>query len=337
MYTKNNFNKIFKRHINKFNNKNIIFSGDIINFFPKEINLKNFKFHTFWFHHKKKLLKNKNNKIFFGLFKNNSFTKECNFLIYFWQKNKLENLFQILNIFSFLNKNCEIFIIGYKKYGVKSVFNLLKKWCFLSKIDNIGHCILFYGKLINIPSFNINFFLKKYNINSIIIKTLPGVFDYKKLDNGSKFLLSTLNEPFEGKIIDIGCGSGIISAFLANYNKNIDITLIDSYYSAILSSKLTFKKNNLNCNIISSDVYSNVCGKFDMIITNPPFHDKKNINFKIAKKIIYRSKKYLNIGGKIRIVANNFLPYSFMLEKTFGTYKILLKNNFFKVYEAINY
>ena len=75
------------------------------------------------------------------------------------------------------------------------------------------------------------------------------------------------------KILEIGSGSGCISISLAKLLQNINITSCD-----ISDGALNIAKNNaqnlcpnLKINFINSDLYSNVDGKFDAIISNPPY------------------------------------------------------------------
>ncbi|MNP78368.1 Ribosomal RNA small subunit methyltransferase C [compost metagenome] len=44
--------------------------------------------------------------------------------------------------------------------------------------------------------------------------------------------------------------------------------------------------------------------------------------------------KHLPIGGRLRIVANAFLPYPDILDATFGSHEVLAQNGRFKVYQA---
>lgn len=51
--------------------------------------------------------------------------------------------------------------------------------------------------------------------------------------------------------------------------------------------------------------------------------------------MIFQAPKYLKKGGRLRIVANAFLPYPDMLDKAFGSHEVLAKTGKFKVYQAI--
>lgn len=86
--------------------------------------------------------------------------------------------------------------------------------------------------------------------------------------------------------------------------------------------------------MIVSNVYSDITGRFDMIISNPPFHDGLQTSLTAAETLIRGAVKHLPIGGQLRIVANAFLPYPDILDATFGSHEVLAQNGRFKVYRA---
>ncbi len=53
------------------------------------------------------------------------------------------------------------------------------------------------------------------------ICALPGVFSQNRLDVGTAVLLPHLSQVTSGKIADLGCGAGVISAYLAKLNPKI--------------------------------------------------------------------------------------------------------------------
>ncbi|SSY93612.1 Ribosomal RNA small subunit methyltransferase C [Aggregatibacter aphrophilus] len=75
-------------------------------------------------------------------------------------------------------------------------------------------------------------------------------------------------------------------------------------------------------------------GKFDLIISNPPFHDGIDTAYTAVNELIKQAKWHLKTGGELRIVANAFLPYADWLDQHFGDHEVLAKNNKFKVYSV---
>ena len=74
-------------------------------------------------------------------------------------------------------------------------------------------------------------------------------------------------------ILEIGVGSGCISISIAKYLSNVNILGVDINEKAIEVANKNIKYNNVEnkVNFIKSDLYENVKGKFDIIISNPPY------------------------------------------------------------------
>jgi len=73
------------------------------------------------------------------------------------------------------------------------------------------------------------------------------------------------------KVLDMGSGSGIQAKIALKFGvPEENITLVDINKKSIRSLKKDFQ----NSNIINSDLFKNVKGKFDLIIFNPPYLPK---------------------------------------------------------------
>ena len=81
-----------------------------------------------------------------------------------------------------------------------------------------------------------------------------------------------INNFFEDRvsILDIGTGSGCI-AIVLNKLVNSMVTAVDISNDALDVAKENNVINNTDVNFIVSDVFSNVNGKYDVIISNPPY------------------------------------------------------------------
>lgn len=172
-------------------------------------------------------------------------------------------------------------------------------------------------------------------VEEVTIKTLPGVFSREGLDSGSLLLINTFEEPVKGKVLDIACGSGVLASVLATYSPKMKITLSDVSAAAIEASRATLAANGLDGEVIASNVYSDIDGRFDMIISNPPFHEGLQTSLHASEQLIRGAISHLNIGGELRIVANAFLPYAALLDDAFGSHEVLAQNGRFKVYKAV--
>ncbi|CAL4326390.1 16S rRNA (guanine(1207)-N(2))-methyltransferase RsmC [Buchnera aphidicola] len=328
--------QLMLRHSKKFKRKRVFFSGNIQDSFPIYLStLKtkiNFQKYSDYINFKKNNVKNIN--IYNNLLVSDDMVKNCDTIIYYWPKNKSEAQFQFINLISCLPINTQIFIVGDNSSGIKSAPLILKKWITLYKIDNAKHSILMTGLLERKKKFILEDFFKTHVWENFSIKSLPGVFGNKKIDEGSKLLVSTFSKNITGKILDVGCGTGFLSVSLLHRAPNVMITLIDNNIVALKCSEATLDINKLSGRVLCSDFYSNISEKFDLIISNPPFHDDLKVNFDIVKKIVCDSVKHLNFRGELRFVTNSCFNYHFLLKKMFKKYFIITRTNKYKIYQA---
>lgn len=115
------------------------------------------------------------------------------------------------------------------------------------------------------------------------------------------------------KILDIGTGSGCIAITLNKLLDDSDVTGVDISSEALEVAKENNISNNANVKFIESDLFSNVNGRYDVIISNPPYisYDEEIMNIVwnnephlalyapdnglyFYDKIIKDSSKYLN-------------------------------------------
>ena len=125
-----------------------------------------------------------------------------------------------------------------------------------------------------------------------------GVFNKKGLDFGTRVLLENLEMDNKYSFLDVGCGCGPIGFYVLLNRPDSVVDMIDVNNRAIKLTKMGLKKNHISAEVFSSDAYSNVEGKYDCIITNPPIHVGKEKVY----EIIRGAKDHLNNNGELWIV-----------------------------------
>ncbi|MCL6271881.1 methyltransferase [Sansalvadorimonas sp. 2012CJ34-2] len=167
------------------------------------------------------------------------------------------------------------------------------------------------------------------------VVSLPGVFSHGRLDIGTQLLLETLSsEVIRGKVLDFGCGAGVIGSWLGLRHKRCRPYLLDADALAVEASRRTLASNQLQGEVIASHGLSEVKGKYDWIISNPPFHDGVKTRYDVTEEFLRQSRDHLVNGGQLRIVANNFLRYRPLIEEAFGHCEELARGNGFVIYGA---
>lgn len=84
---------------------------------------------------------------------------------------------------------------------------------------------------------------------------------------------SMIDKESKVNIVDIGCGSGVISIVLAKYFNNANIIAVDISDKAINVAKKNAKTLQVDSkiNFIKSNLLDNVNDKIDIIVSNPPY------------------------------------------------------------------
>ncbi|QJC30358.1 16S rRNA (guanine(1207)-N(2))-methyltransferase RsmC [Enterobacteriaceae endosymbiont of Neohaemonia nigricornis] len=322
---------------NKFNNYKVIFAGNITDALPIYLNT----FDTIVSTHKydyylwlKKIL---GNKVFFD-FANITNINYFNVLIFFWTKNKNESIYLLQQISTLLYNNSDIFIIGANNSGIRSINNISIFNTIFNKIISARKYSIYHTQYKKKHYFHPDSFWKFYYLNEQIIYNLPGVFGDNKLDQGSQLLISTIkSSDIKGKILDLGCGSGVLTSFIAKQSKKIKIYATDIDIKALYSTKKTLFANNIHHGLIfPSHIYSNINEKFNLIISNPPFHNELCYSLHTIYKILYNIKKYLVYNGEFRFVTHNIIPYKKIFKHLSYNFYILSKNNQYTIYSIKN-
>lgn len=327
--------EVLLRHSDDFEQSRILFAGDLQDDLPARFECAASRAHTQQFHHWQVLSRQMGDNVRFSLVAQASDVADCDTLIYYWPKNKPEAQFQLMNILSLMPSGVDVFVVGENRSGVRSAEQMLADYVPLNKVDSARRCGLYHGRLEKQPRFSLESWWAEYSIDGLTIKTLPGVFSRDGLDVGSQLLLSTLTPHTKGKVLDVGCGAGVLSAALASHSPKVRLTLCDVSAPAVEASRATLAANGLEGEVFASNVFSEVKGRFDMIMSNPPFHDGMQTSLDAAQTLIRGAVRHLNSGGELRIVANAFLPYPKILDETFGFHDVIAQTGRFKVYRTV--
>lgn len=150
----------------------------------------------------------------------------------------------------------------------------------------------FYGYKINV---NENVLIPRYETEYLVEKTI----NYSKKMFDSKL-----------DILDLGTGSGAISIALGKKLES-NVTGVDISDKALEVAKNNALQNNININFIKSDMLKNVTGKYDIVISNPPYIDSKEKIMDSVKKYEPHLALYAEDNGLYfyKNILSNIKPY----------------------------
>jgi len=231
------------------------------------------------------------------------------------------------------------FLVGENKAGIRSAADVFEgRLGPILFADRARHCALYQarrdassaGRDISLVAWE-----REYQLDVVAplrIVTMPGVFGLGRLDAGTRLLLKHLPTDIAGSVLDFGCGSGVIGAAVKARVPECNVTLSDASAFALHAATRTFAVNDLVPErIVVSDVFSHLDGPFDLIVSNPPFHQGIATNYGIVAAFFAGCAQRLRPGGRVLIVANTFLPYERQMADALTSPVVLAQNEKYKV------
>ena len=114
---------------------------------------------------------------------------------------------------------------------------------------------------------NVNFYGNSFIVNKNVL--IPRFETEELVENTVKLIKEHFNYPVN--IIDLGCGSGCIGLSLKKKLDNVNVTLVDISKEALEVAKENANNLGVNVSFLHSNMWENVAGKYDIVISNPPY------------------------------------------------------------------
>jgi 16S rRNA (guanine1207-N2)-methyltransferase/23S rRNA (guanine1835-N2)-methyltransferase len=181
----------------------------------------------------------------------------------------------------------------------------------------------------------------KHSENIFTISNNANVYAREKLDIGARYFLDNLPKVAAGtKVIDLGCGNGVIGLSVLAQQPEAEIQFYDESVMAIASAKANIENNlpehTKQCQFLLNDCLTDVeTNSVDLVLCNPPFHQQTATTDHIAWQMFKDSFRVLKKGGELRIIGNRQLAYHIKLKRIFGNEKLIASNNKFVTQSAI--
>ncbi len=129
--------------------------------------------------------------------------------------------------------------------------------------------------------------------------TDDGVFSKSEVDRGTMVLLKALMfEDLHGKILDLGCGYGVIATVLGSVFSDTEVTASDINPRALELAETNARKNGTDVRVLLSDGFAAIEDTFDVIVTNPPIRTGKAVIYAMFED----AYAHLSKGGRFYAV-----------------------------------
>ena len=264
----------------------------------------------------------------------------CDSVLIFIPKAKAELDLVLAFVAPVLAKGASIYLVGEKKAGIASAARKLQDYSVdSSKLDSAKHCQLWHATLnTDAEPFLINDWISSYEITvndiSLRIASIPGVFSFCELDEGTELLLEHMFTRLSGRVLDFGCGSGVLGCYTKRLNPSVKLEMVDISLLALKCAEETARINQIDAEVYPSDGWSDVKGRVNALVTNPPFHQGVDTEYSTTEGFIKQAKDKLAKHAPFLLVANSFLKYSALIEGAFGRVDTLAETNKFRIYKA---
>ncbi|WEO77228.1 methyltransferase [Cryobacterium sp. SO2] len=156
------------------------------------------------------------------------------------------------------------------------------------------------------------------------------------IDIGTRYLLEFLGrmKPDAREAIDLGCGTGVLAATLAQARPGLRVLATDQSAAAVASAEATMRANGVDdrVRVLRDDALSaQPDASAELIVLNPPFHIGSSVHAGIALKLFEDAARVLRPNGELWTVWNTHLGYRPALSRIVGQTHQVGRNNKFTV------
>lgn len=164
----------------------------------------------------------------------------------------------------------------------------------------------------------------------------PGLFAWDRVDAASALLAACLPPDLAGRCADLGAGFGVLSSeVLARCPGITAIDLYEAEARALALARENLAGARVPVGFHWHDVTTGLPQAYDVIVSNPPFHQGRADEPGLGLAFIAAAAAALRPGGRLWLVANRHLPYEAALASGFTHVRTVREDAGFKVIEAV--
>jgi 16S rRNA G1207 methylase RsmC len=150
--------------------------------------------------------------------------------------------------------------------------------------------------------------------------TYPGVFAHRQIDAGGQALAETMDVVAADRVLDMGCGNGLIGIAAAKLAPLERLVLIDSHARAIQAARENVEMNGLEAlaEVIQSEGrtadFGELQGQFSLFVGNPPYYSQNQV----TSRFVELAHQVLDSRGRAWFVTKNPEWLGKEIERHFG-------------------
>lgn len=253
--------------------------------------------------------------------------------------------FQLAKLAAELSPGTQLFAAAKSKLFTPTVRALFDQYCTDVDVSLMQRkCRTLSAKLRSTPihaeQFVSTWQVPEFNLS---LQHHAGVFARNQLDIGARFMLSNMPPRGAERVIDLGCGNGVLGLRYAQLSPASQITWVDESFLAIASTRANIEQNLTSALAATTEHYKAQVDdclaqqhdhSCDLILCNPPFHQEHAVTEHIARQMFRDSKRVLRKNGELWVVANRHLPYYQPLKRLFKQVHQVAQNSKFVILKA---
>lgn len=158
------------------------------------------------------------------------------------------------------------------------------------------------------------------------LMTLPGVFAHRRADQGGLALaeVAARETTVDDRVLDIGCGCGMVGIALARAIPGIPVAFVDSHARAIACTDANARTNGLTAYTVECTDSGTSRNGFTLAVGNPPYFS----DYSIADRFIGSAYEALAPGGRCFIVAKQSHRHEAAMNHLFGNAELIRRRDY---------